>query len=91
MATTHVLDNHYLAITLLITIAWQALGFAIAFGLQIDTITDFWSAFNFLALAIITLTMGQAYVARNILVTVFVCLWAVRLGGWQLFRMLKSE
>jgi len=86
-----VLDSHYLSITLLITIAWQLLGFLIAFTLQIDTITDFWSAFNFLALSIIVLSIGQVYDARNIIVTVFICIWAVRLGGWQLFRMLKSE
>jgi hypothetical protein len=86
-----VLDPYYLAITALVTIGWQAAGFAIAFGLQIDTITDFWSATNFGFLALLTLNLGAAYEARNIVATIFVLLWAVRLGGWQLFRLLQSE
>ncbi len=89
--TVYVLDRYYLAITFLITLGWQVLGFAIAFGLQIDTITDFWSAINFFALAIITLTFGGTYYGRNIAASVLVMVWAVRLGGFQLFRMLKSE
>ncbi|PWN96590.1 DUF1295-domain-containing protein [Tilletiopsis washingtonensis] len=84
-----VLDPYYLAITALVTIGWQAAGFAIAFGLQIDTITDFWSATNFGFLALLTLNLGAAYEARNIVATIFVLLWAVRLGGWQLFRLLQ--
>ena len=89
--TVYVLDKYYLAITFLITLGWQALGFAIAFTLQIDTITDFWSAVNFFALALITLTFGDVYHARNIAASVLVMCWAVRLGGFQLFRMFKSE
>ena len=87
----YVLDNYYLAITFLITLVWQVIGFIIAYGLQIDTITDFWSAVNFFALSIITLTFGNQYYGRNIAASVLVMVWAVRLGAWQLFRMIKSE
>lgn len=107
------LDPYYLGVTAIITVGWQCIGFAIAYGLQvsrpaqacscdapelhsrssshsqIDTITDFWSAANFFALAIITLTFGNEYQARNIIATIFVCLWAIRLGAFQLFRLLK--
>lgn len=37
----HVLDKYYLAITVLVTIAYQLSGFAIAWILQFDKITDF--------------------------------------------------
>ena len=37
MAPVHVLDNFYLAITLLVTIGYQMLGFAIAWSLQVST------------------------------------------------------
>lgn len=87
----YVLDNYYLAITFLITLGWQVIGFIIAYGLQIDTITDFWSAVNFFALSIITLTFGNQYYGRNIAASVLVMVWAVRLGAWQLFRMIKSR
>lgn len=85
----HVLDDFYLAITFLITLGWQALGFAIAFTLQIDTITDFWSAINVFFLALFTLNIGNTYGARNIVASVFAMLWAVRLGAFQLFRVKK--
>lgn len=85
----HVLDDFYLSITFLISLGWQLLGFAIAFGLQIDTITDCWSAINVIFLAIFTLCCGDQYYARNVIATIFAILWGVRLGGFQLFRMFK--
>ena len=50
----HVLDDYYLAITLLITIAYQLFFFAIAFSLKFDKLTDFAGGTNFVLLAIIT-------------------------------------
>lgn len=37
----YALDKYYLALTLLVTTAYQLLGFAIAWSLQFDKITDF--------------------------------------------------
>ena len=39
MGTVHVLDDYYLAITLLITVAYQLIGFSIAFTLKFDKLT----------------------------------------------------
>jgi hypothetical protein len=39
MMEVHVLDNYYLAITLLITIGYQLFFFAIAFSLKFDKLT----------------------------------------------------
>lgn len=39
MAVIHVLDDYYLAITLLITIAYQLFFFSIAFSLKFDKLT----------------------------------------------------
>lgn len=38
---TDALDNYYLAITLLVTVGYQLIGFAIAFTLKFDKLTDF--------------------------------------------------
>lgn len=38
-APVHVLDNYYLAITLLFTIGYQLIGFAIAFSLKFDSMS----------------------------------------------------
>ena len=35
MAPVHALDRYYLGITILVTIGWQALGFLIAWTLQV--------------------------------------------------------
>lgn len=39
MATVHVLDDYYLAITALVTVAYQLLFFAVAFALKFDKLT----------------------------------------------------
>ena len=39
MAEVHALDDYYLAITLLITIAYQLFFFSIAFSLKFDKLT----------------------------------------------------
>ncbi|RMY45568.1 hypothetical protein D0865_09828 [Hortaea werneckii] len=87
---THVLDDYYLAITLLITVAYQLIGFAIAFTLKFDKLTDFWGGSNFVILAIITLSMSGTTNARQIVATIFLIVWASRLAGFLLFRILKT-
>lgn len=39
MAVHHVLDDYYLAITLLVTVGYQLLGFSIAYTCQFDKLT----------------------------------------------------
>ncbi|KAH9840516.1 DUF1295-domain-containing protein [Teratosphaeria destructans] len=86
----HVLDNYYLAITLLITIAYQLIGFSIAFTFKFDKLTDFMGGSNFVILAIITLSLSGTTVARQIVASIFIMLWAARLSGFLLFRILKT-
>ncbi|KAI0822965.1 DUF1295-domain-containing protein [Trametes gibbosa] len=87
---THVLDQYYLSITLLVTVACQLLGFAIAWTFKFDKITDFTGGLNFIILSILTLSLGQEFSARNIITSLFTMLWAARLGGFLLFRVLKT-
>ena len=54
-----VLDPYYLAITAIVTVAYQLLFFFFAAGLKIDTVTDFAGGTNFLLLALLTLLLGQ--------------------------------
>jgi len=53
----HVLDDYYLAITLLITIGFQLFFFSIAFTFKFDKLTDFAGGTNFAVLAIITASL----------------------------------
>ena len=41
MAPVHALDRHYLGITILVTVGYQLVGFAIAWTFKFDKITDF--------------------------------------------------
>ncbi|KIM44914.1 hypothetical protein M413DRAFT_366213 [Hebeloma cylindrosporum] len=89
MSPVHALDRYYLGFTLLVTVAYQLLGFAIAWTLQFDKITDFTGGSNFFLLALLTLLCGNTYHARNIVASVLVMVWAVRIAGFLLFRVLK--
>ena len=89
-APVHVLDNYYLAITLLITIAYQLIGFSIAFSFKFDKLTDFMGGTNFVWLAIITLSMSGTTNARQIVASLFIMLWGARLSAFLLFRILKT-
>ena len=65
-------------------------GWAISAPLQTDKLYDALGSTTFIALAIGTLTYAKYYYARQILATVLVIIWAARLGGFLLFRVLKT-
>ncbi|ORY72897.1 hypothetical protein BCR35DRAFT_293970 [Leucosporidium creatinivorum] len=92
MAVRHVLDDYYLAITFLVSLALQLSLFLVSFTLQTDKLTDFGGSINFLLLAFLTLFLGNEsnFVARNIIASVFVMIWSIRLGGFLFFRVLKT-
>ncbi|RKF54560.1 putative 3-oxo-5-alpha-steroid 4-dehydrogenase protein [Erysiphe neolycopersici] len=90
MTTVHLLDDYYLAITLLITICYQLFFFSIAFSLKFDKLTDFAGGTNFALLAIITLSLSGHPNARQIVTSLFIIIWALRLSSFLLFRILKT-
>ncbi|KAK4051478.1 hypothetical protein OIO90_004692 [Microbotryomycetes sp. JL221] len=92
MVVRYVLDDYYLAITFLVSLGLQATLFVASFTLQTDKLTDFAGALGFLTLALLSFLLGNEinFNARNIIATVFVLVWAVRLGGFLLFRVLKT-
>ncbi|KAL0935085.1 uncharacterized protein CTRU02_209676 [Colletotrichum truncatum] len=98
MTTVHVLDDYYLAITALITIAYQLFFFSIAFSFKFDKLTeshkltpqDFAGGTNFVLLAIITLAFSGYHHARQVVASIFIMLWAARLSGFLLFRIIKT-
>ena len=51
-------DEHFILISLLLTVCMQMSFFAIAYMLQIDKVTDFAGTSNFLVLAVFTLWLG---------------------------------
>lgn len=94
MSQINVLDRYYLSITLLITLAYQAIGFTIAFTLKFDKITDFMGGSNFVIISALTLGLASSasagLSARQYLASLFIIVWGARLSGFLLFRILKT-
>ncbi|KAI0599823.1 hypothetical protein F4775DRAFT_548416 [Biscogniauxia sp. FL1348] len=95
----YVLDDYYLAITLLVTIAYQLIFFSVAFTLKFDKLTDFAGGTNFALLSVLTLAFsssssdddgGHRPRARQIVASVLLIAWALRLSGFLLFRVLRT-
>jgi len=84
-----VLDDRYLAITAIITFGVQ-FGFYIPAALfKFDKVTDLAYGSNFVALALITFFLNGNYYPRQIVITVFVSIWGIRLAGYLFYRIIK--
>ena len=81
-------DEHFILVSLLITVCMQLSFFAIAYGLQIDKVTDFSGTANFLLLAIATLWLGEDFSFPKIIASLMVILWSLRLGAYLSYRIL---
>ncbi|EXV00095.1 DUF1295 domain protein [Metarhizium robertsii] len=90
MAVTHVLDNYYLGITAIVTVAYQLFFFAIAYSFKFDKLTDLAGGTNFAILAILTLSLSGHHHARQVVASLFLILWAVRLSSFLFFRILRT-
>lgn len=84
-----VLDSHFLALTALVTVGYQLLFFIITALLRFDKITDFAGSTNFVILGILTLALKGAWHFRQIILTLFVVIWGLRLGLFLLMRILQ--
>ena len=81
-------DENFILISLLITVCMQLSFFAIAYGLQIDKVTDFAGTANFLLLATITLWFGEDFSFPKIIGSLMVILWSLRLGTYLSYRII---
>lgn len=74
---------------LLVDFAMQMAGWVVSSILVSDRFFDMLGTSAFLVVAVGTLIYGGYYKARQILVTVAVALWALRLGGFLVYRVFK--
>ena len=81
-------DENFILISLLITVCMQLSFFAIAFGLQIDKVTDFAGTANFLVLATVTLWFSEYFSFPRIIGSLMVILWSLRLGAYLSYRII---
>jgi steroid 5-alpha reductase family enzyme len=85
-----VLDSHFLALTAIVTVGYQLVFFIITALLRFDKVTDFAGSTNFIILAILTLALKGAWHFRQVVLTVLVVIWGLRLGLFLLMRLLLS-
>ncbi|CAN6298082.1 unnamed protein product [Urochloa humidicola] len=84
-----VLDSHFLALTAIVTVGYQLLFFIVTALLRFDKVTDFAGSTNFIIIAILTLALKGACHFRQIVLTVLVTIWGLRLGLFLLMRILQ--
>ncbi|TVU45459.1 hypothetical protein EJB05_04946, partial [Eragrostis curvula] len=98
-----VLDSHFLALTAIVTVnfssllyssplssvGYQLLFFFITALLRFDKVTDFAGSTNFVIIAILTLALKGAWHFRQIVLTVLVIIWGLRLGLFLLMRIMQ--
>lgn len=86
---TKVLDDNYLAITAIVTAVYQFTFFLIAAGFKFDKVTDFAGSTNFVVLALLTAILKGTWHPRQIVVTLLVVAWGLRLAVFLLLRILR--
>ncbi len=84
-----VLDEYFLAITFLASFGINLFFYIFACALKMDKLTDITYSLSFIALAVLAFCLGQTYHVRQIAMLVAILLWAVRIGGYLLTRILK--
>lgn len=80
---------HIALSALLVSIIFNLLSFAIAYKRQTDKLTDISYAITFVALSIFAITQSSKE-GLNYLALLMVLLWAIRLGGFLLYRVSKA-
>ena len=65
-------------------------GWLVSAILQTDKLYDLLGSTTFIALAVGTLAFAAQFHSRSVIATVLVCCWALRLGGFLFFRVLKT-
>ncbi|XP_031406809.1 uncharacterized protein LOC116215298 isoform X2 [Punica granatum] len=84
-----IIDSHFLALTAIVTVGYQLLFFVITAALKIDKVTDFAGSTNFVIIAGLTLILKGTWHFRQVVLTLLVVIWGLRLALFLLMRILQ--
>ncbi|XP_047269808.1 uncharacterized protein LOC107855398 isoform X2 [Capsicum annuum] len=84
-----VIDSHFLGLTAIVTVVYQLIFFIITALFKFDKVTDFAGGTNFIVLALLTLILKGSWNFRQVVLSVFVVIWGLRLGIFLLMRILQ--
>ncbi len=75
-------------LTAVVTVCMQLSFFFVAAYFKFDKVTDFAGGSNFLILAVLLLLIQKTYDVRQCVATGLVIIWALRLSGYLLYRII---
>lgn len=84
------LENIFIS-TLIVSLLIQVLFFSYAAIFKTDKVTDLSYGLTFIALAIFALIKNQTFYSYQILVTVLIFFWGIRLASYLFIRILKTK
>lgn len=84
-----ILDDKFLAITAIVTVAYQLAFFLITAAFRFDKLTDFAGGTNFVVLALLTAILKGTWHFRQVILTLMVLIWGLRLALFLLLRILQ--
>ena len=82
-------DTYNILLSLLISMAVQALFFTFAYLLRTDKFTDFTYSFTFILLTVILNGLNPRFGLTRVILSAAVIVWALRLGTYLLLRILS--
>ena len=81
-------DTYNILFALIVSFAIQIVFFAFAAGFKTDKVTDLSYSLSFLVLTVVLMLLEGAFQPVQILIAAVTSLWAVRLGGYLLVRII---
>ncbi|OQV21478.1 hypothetical protein BV898_04682 [Hypsibius exemplaris] len=81
-----ILDAHHIIISLIVNIGLQFCCFLITVIGRVDKIKDGMGGMVFCVVALMTLFLAQTFQLRQLITTVLVCVWAIRLSTYLVVR-----
>eukprot|EP00039_Didymoeca_costata_P009409 m.124510 g.124510 ORF g.124510 m.124510 type:complete len:308 (+) comp14474_c0_seq1:236-1159(+) len=84
-------DEHYLALSFLVTCLIQLSCFFVAATCKFDLITDFAGSTNFVVLGILSLILADSYTTRQVVLTVLLTISRMELALFLLYRVCSRK
>ncbi|KAG6627602.1 uncharacterized protein LOC122295930 isoform X1 [Carya illinoinensis] len=84
-----VLDSHFLGFTAIVTVVYQLFFFIVTALLRFDKVTDFAGSTNFIIIGVLTLILKGSWNFRQVVLTLLVVIWGLRLALFLLMRILQ--
>lgn len=84
-----VIDEHFIAITAIVTFVYQLSFFTVAVIFKFDKVTDFAGGTNFVVCALLTAILKGQWALRQTVLTLLIVIWGLRLSIFLLLRILS--